>query len=317
MPRCARGVLAAVLALGLLAAAAGCSDSGGGGAGTGAGTATGPDGTTLPGDGGREPASVAPPPPQRDWAPAATASIRPGVQTRTAGGQCTANFIYISGEDLLIGQAAHCSTRGGPFDIDGCETGSLPLGTEVRIDGAGRPGTMVYNSWLTMRAEDESDEDACRYNDLALVRIHPDDHDRVNPTVPVFGGPTGLNMVGVPTGEPVSSFGNSLIRLGIAALNLNQGISVAERGEGWTHEVLTLTPGIPGDSGSGFLDPRGRALGLLSTATTITSQLTDLGMALDYANARRERAVRLAWGTEPFSSAGQAPPLAEEPAATE
>ena len=34
---------------------------------------------------------------------------------------------------------------------------------------------------------------------------------------------------------------------------------------GWSHDVYTVTPGIPGDSGSGFLDADGRAFGTLST----------------------------------------------------
>ena len=41
------------------------------------------------------------------WAPAATAPIHPGVQTFTAGAQCTANFIYSDGTTVYIGQAAH------------------------------------------------------------------------------------------------------------------------------------------------------------------------------------------------------------------
>jgi len=34
------------------------------------------------------------PPAAGAWAPATTATVHPGVQTVTAGGQCTANFIY-------------------------------------------------------------------------------------------------------------------------------------------------------------------------------------------------------------------------------
>src|SRR4051812_12749137 len=39
------------------------------------------------------------------YAPAATATIHPGVQTFTAGGQCTANFVYTDGTNTYIGQA--------------------------------------------------------------------------------------------------------------------------------------------------------------------------------------------------------------------
>src|SRR5215217_2426708 len=83
------------------------------------------------------------------WAPAASATIHPGVQTVTAGGQCTANFIYTAGGNTYIGQAAHCSSTGAATDTDGCLAASLPLGTPVEIPGASRPGTLVYSSWVT------------------------------------------------------------------------------------------------------------------------------------------------------------------------
>src|ERR1700712_3674134 len=109
------------------------------------------------------------------WAPAASAPIHPGVQTFTDGAQCTANFIFQDGSNTYIGQAAHCSSTGASTDTNGCESGSLPLGTPVTIDGATKPGTLVYNSWLAMQANGETDPDTCAYNDLALVRIDPAD----------------------------------------------------------------------------------------------------------------------------------------------
>ena len=59
-------------------------------------------------------------------APAAAATVHPGVQTYTNGGQCTANFIYTAGSDIYIGQAAHCSSTGEQTDTDGCLAASLP-----------------------------------------------------------------------------------------------------------------------------------------------------------------------------------------------
>src|SRR3954462_13704959 len=61
------------------------------------------------------------------WAPAATAAIHPGVQTFTAGAQCTANFVFYSGTTVYIGQAAHCSGTGTATETDGCTSASLPL----------------------------------------------------------------------------------------------------------------------------------------------------------------------------------------------
>ena len=42
-------------------------------------------------------------------------------------------------------------------------------------------------------------------------------------------------------------------------------MSLGREGGGWTHLVYTATPGIPGDSGSAFIDAQGRAFGVLST----------------------------------------------------
>src|SRR5687767_3672825 len=87
-------------------------------------------------------------------------TIHPGVQTYTEGAQCTANFVFTDGVDTFIGQAAHCSGTGAANETDGCLAESLPLGTKVEINGATQPGTMVYNSWLTMQAVGEQDADA-------------------------------------------------------------------------------------------------------------------------------------------------------------
>lgn len=192
-------------------------------------------------------------------------TIHPGVQTYTEGAQCTANFVFTDGADTFIGQAAHCSGTGAANETDGCLAESLPLGTEVEINGATQPGTMVYNSWLTMQAVGEQDANACAYNDFALVKLDPADAGRVSPEIPVLGGPTGINTEGVGTGESVYSYGNSSLRLGIPQLSPKEGISLGTTGGGWTHPVYTVTPGIPGDSGSAFVDDQGRALGVLST----------------------------------------------------
>src|SRR5207253_10756162 len=123
------------------------------------------------------------------WAPAATAPIHPGVQTFTAGAQCTANFVYSDGTNVYIGQAAHCSGTGGNTETNGCSSATLPVGTKVDVGGANNQGTMVYNSWATMQQLGEKDANTCQYNDLALIQLDPADAANVNPSVPYWGGP--------------------------------------------------------------------------------------------------------------------------------
>ena len=105
------------------------------------------------------------------------------------------NFVFQEGTDVYLGQAAHCSGTGGQTETDGCTSGSLPIGTPVEVTGASKPGTLAYNSWLTMQAKGENNADTCAYNDLALIRIDPADVGKVNPSVPGFGGPTGVGTV--------------------------------------------------------------------------------------------------------------------------
>jgi hypothetical protein len=239
------------------------------------------------------------------WAPAATATVHPGVQTFTAGAQCTANFVYSDGTTVYLGQAAHCSGTGSTTDTDGCSSGSLPVGTEVDVTGASKPGVMVYNSWLTMQQLGETDADTCAYNDLALIRIDPADVGKVNPSIPFFGGPTGLNTTGTALGDKVYSYGNSELRGGIAQLSPKRGVSLGDDAGGWTHTVYTVTPGIPGDSGSAFVDANGKALGILSTVAIAplagSNGVGDIAKELAYLHTHTSIGAQLVKGTEPFN----------------
>jgi hypothetical protein len=238
------------------------------------------------------------------WAPAASATIHPGVQVFTNGAQCTANFVFHDASNVYLGQAAHCSGTGSSTDTNGCTSGSLPTGTPVDVTGASKPGTLVYNSWLTMQSVGEADPDACAFNDLALVRIDPSDVARVNPSIPFWGGPTGIDGEGTAAGDKVLTYGNSELRGGVTALSPKEGTSLGDDGNGWSHTVYTVTPGIPGDSGSAFLNGGGQALGVLSTVAIAplagSNGVGDIARELAYLTSHTTFAVTLAIGTEPL-----------------
>jgi hypothetical protein len=251
-------------------------------------------------------AGFLPPAAASAWAPAKQATIHPGVQVFTEGAQCTSNFVFEGSGGVYLGQAAHCSGTGGQTETDGCTSGSLPIGTPVEVTGASRPGTLVYNSWLTMQEKGEDDPDTCAYNDLALIRIDPADVGRVNPSVPGFGGPTAVGSVG-GLGSTVYSYGNSELRGGVTKLSPKQGVVVQNEGNGWSHNVATVTPGVPGDSGSGFLNGTGEAIGVLSTLQIAplagSNGVGDLARELAYMRANSSFAdVRLVPGTEAFKA---------------
>ena len=230
--------------------------------------------------------------------------IHPGVQTVTAGGQCTSNFVFRDGSGTYLGQAAHCAGTGQATETDGCDSGSQPLGSQVEVTGATRPGTLAYSSWIAMQNGGETDADTCAYNDFALVRIDPADVANVSPTVPDFGGPTGVGPSTAMLGDTVYSYGNSSLRGGIAQLRPKQGVVVQSEGGGWSRTVYTVTPGIPGDSGSGFLSASGQAIGTLSTLQVLpvagSNGVGDLAKELAYARSHGFGGLELVPGTRPF-----------------
>ncbi len=239
------------------------------------------------------------------FAPAGSADVRPGSMTYTDGAQCTSNFVfYDAANKLYIGQAAHCAGTDGSTATNGCDAGSLPLGTKVEIEGASQPGTLAYSSWLTMQQNNETDANACDFNDFALIEIDPADYDEVNPTIPFFGGPTGL-VDSTRTGETVYSYGNSSLRFGLDPLKPKEGKGLGQSGGGWNHQVYTVTPGIPGDSGSAFINAGGKAFGTLSTVQFApaagSNGVSDLSRELAYLEGNTALDVTLGEGTEPYS----------------
>ncbi|HET6627344.1 MAG TPA: hypothetical protein VFG63_13230 [Nocardioidaceae bacterium] len=252
------------------------------------------------------------------WAPADSAAIHPGVMMYTEGAQCTANFVFDDGAgNTYVGYAAHCAGTGAATDTNGCDAASLPLGTKVDFVEGGSllsegtrvgGGTLAYSSWLTMQKTGETDANTCAYNDLALVKVDPADASKVNPSIPFWGGPVAIDTDGTAAGDTVYSYGNSSLRAGIEQLSPKQGISVgdAEADGGWSHPVYTVTPGVPGDSGSAFLDAEGNALGVLSTLALAplagSNGVGDLSKELAYAQGTSGIAgLDLVPGTEPFA----------------
>jgi len=240
------------------------------------------------------------------WAPASSATIHPGVQVFTEGAQCTANFVFQDASNVYLGQAAHCSGTGAATDTNGCTSQSLPIGTPVDVTGASHPGTLAYNSWITMQSKGEKDDETCSFNDLALIRLDPSDVAKVNPSVPQLGGPTGVGAWG-GIGSTVYTYGNSELRGGVTALSPKRGVVVGSSPVGWSHDVYTVTPGIPGDSGSGFMNAAGGAIGVLSTVQIAplagSNGVGNLAMEIAYmhANAAGFSGVNLVPGTEPFN----------------
>jgi len=246
------------------------------------------------------------------WAPAATAQLHPGVMAFTNGGQCTTNFVFTDDTGAVyLGYAAHCATV--VTNATYCNSPALPYGTPVTFadDSIAKQtpgtilghGTLAYSSAAELQANGITDVNTCEYNDLALVKVDAADVAKVNPSVPFWGGPVGLDTDGTQMGDKVYTYGNSSIRAGVDQLSPHTGYSLGTGGNGWSHDVYTATPGIPGDSGSGYLSETGAALGTLSTLSIevpASNQLGDLAHELAFAQQYWNPSLRLVNGTEPF-----------------
>ncbi len=251
--------------------------------------------------------------------PAGAAAIRPGAVTETAGaGLCTANFVFTSGDRLLLGQAAHCGGTGADTETDGCTSSTVPVGSPVTVRGAGEPvvATMTYSSWVTMQQRGERDPDTCAYNDLALVELPPEAAARTNPTLPFFGGPVGVHDSGLDPGAAVYGLANPQGPDGSRVLRPRAGTGGEDVGGGWGHTVYTSARGVPGESGAPLVDGSGRAVGLLSSLNVgggrESIEYADLSRAVDYARRNGGPAdLALATGTEPFTPAPPGVPPAD------
>ena len=252
------------------------------------------------------------------WAAESVAKIKPGVQMYTAGAQCTANFVFKDAAgNVYVGYAAHCAGKGSSSDTNGCTTPSQPLGTRVQFVTGGNlfssgrtvgTGRLVYSSWISMQKLRTRDAVRCALNDFALVKVDKASVKLVNPTVPVFGGPVGLASPPLAARAKIYTIGNSSLRTGSPAKKsgrvLNQVIgSKLVLG----YDIQTGSPGIPGDSGSGFLDARGRAAGVLSTInvglslTPVTNTMGNLFYQLQWAQKHSGiKGLVLANGTRAF-----------------
>ena len=78
-------------------------------------------------------------------------------------------------------------------------------------------------------------------------RSTPPTSRKVNPSVPFWGGPTGIDTDGTAAGDRVWTYGNSSLRVGVSQLSPHTGISLGDDAAdgGWSHPLYTVTPGHP------------------------------------------------------------------------
>ena len=146
----------------------------------------------------------------------------------------------------------------------------------------------------------ESDPDTCAYNDLALIRIDPADVGSVNPSVPGFGGPTGVGAAANPAPRSTRTATRNCAA-GHQAEPEAGGPAAGRRRRLEPHRRHPVAR-HPRRLGRGFLNESGQAIGVLSTL-----QIAPLAGTNGVGDIGREIAYLRADGGFPTSSLCRAP----------
>lgn len=226
--------------------------------------------------------------------------IGPGTQMVTAGRVCTANFVFRDGTNrVFVGYAASCATRTAVTGANTCSARSLPAGTTVRFADRGRTvgyGELRYSSLRAMRRAGVTDAATCAANDFALVLVRGAARRKVVPTMPYWGGPSGLGSL-----PSVGTTVFGLSRASTAARMLPRAGAVTVGGVR-SITVSTPLPSTRAARGSGFLDGAGRAVGILTTSTASgENTVVSLARAVSYARSHGVTGLRVVRGRDAFT----------------
>jgi hypothetical protein len=204
----------------------------------------------------------------RAGVPEFATGIRPGSQMfieypdrSTAG--CTANFVWTDGADLYIGAAGHCflpqginasanARRPGETDGDVYDVGQLSIAVCDDCAVGGQTGLTVQGRTIALGdvvyARQSLPGGSEVGHDFGLVRIPDDARDAVDPSMPQFGGPTGVSDAAVASGTPVNQYGAGVANGEVFATQGSNGVSQGDLGS--PNSWYAAIRASPGDSGS-------------------------------------------------------------------
>jgi hypothetical protein len=227
------------------------------------------------------------------WAPAAKATVHPGVTVTMAQVQCRVGFVLTDGTNAFVAVPSSCSGVSGGQPTDGCTEGQVPVGTTAKIEGARYAGHLVYSSFTQMAAHGVRNPDKCAMNGLSLIKLDRRDIARTSPSVPVVGGPTGIDSTPPSPGAALTLY------LSAPA----QAVAIQNGNSGWSHTVMPETAVTSLDIGAPVLDGQGRAIGMVAQVQQMpgTPALAgDLGREITYLHRIAGFGhVRLALGSPP------------------
>ncbi len=210
------------------------------------------------------------------FATAEDALIRPGERIRVSywvtehelneGGSCTLNAFFQSEGQVYASTAAHCVRGEGATEVIQGHSQD-DLGQAI----------VTYSSFTAMNTTREEFEELCLsrplgdgpdcWNDFALLALPPELVALSHPSIPVIGGPAGLNVPAV--GDPYVLFGRSpqrpLRNVAGDEADVRHGV-VIEVGE-W-YVLGEVGYGLSGDSGGPALTLEGGLFGMTNWLIT-------------------------------------------------
>ena len=148
----------------------------------------------------------------------------------------------------------------GNTATDGCSSGTLPVGTQVQVTGANKPG----GHGLQQLGHDAGQ----RRDGRRHLRLQRHRADQARSVRRRERRPIGSRLRR-PDGHSVAAVERRRDRLHVRQLRAarrrarssarSRASSSSSTPSGWSTDVYTVTPGIPGDSGSGFMTATGQA----------------------------------------------------------
>ena len=235
--------------------------------------------------------------------PERASGIRPGSQMfieypdgTTAG--CTANFVWRDSiGDLYIGAAGHCflpgdrnasenARRDAESDEDVYDVSRLDVSVCDDCTVGGTTGLTFTGTTIALGdvayARQNLPDGSEVGHDFGLVRIPSSAEDAVDPSLPQFGGPSGVSEGAVPAGLPVNQYGAGVANGEVFPTMGSNGVSEGDLGtsESWYAAIRAS----PGDSGSplqateaGTGVEGGDAGGILTHLTAVGTAGTTMG----------------------------------------
>lgn len=196
---------------------------------------------------------------------------------------CSANFVWAGRGQRFLGAAGHCfipaasAATHGPgadYDASGVTVDVCIENCQGNFDTNQITGTWVRLGSVAYARQTLNGEDVG--NDFGIVEVPREFRDFIRTSLPVWGGPTGVETLEV--GEYGCHYGNGLVVGEVFLTKARVGVGGGSDYSSWMGDFAAAF----GDSGSGMVGCVSDTLGFHGTGAV--GILTHIGVSLDETN---------------------------------